>query len=324
MTLDVAIVGAGWMGETHASAIAASGDRVALVIDANPERAQKLADRHDAGTSASLDAARGLDAAVIATPSFQHLDQATELVRLGVNVLVEKPHRLPGQTATRLAEVLKKSGIVMQIGMTTRFHEGIMALRQATANGELGHILSYSDSYGFQLQPDTLAHWYFDPALAGGGVTTTNGVHLLDRAAWLLEDTLTLDSVHKLRPIMADHDIEDHAELRLHGTKRGVPVTVSLLWSPYPCPEPELRVVGSRGIARIGLFNWSIEGAEDRKSGTIDRPNDAFDRQWQDFRQRLTGTGAPGTGPDLATLETTLNLISNIYAFDLNSAKSSP
>ncbi|WP_127144517.1 Gfo/Idh/MocA family protein [Pelagibacterium montanilacus] len=313
MGLRVAIIGAGWMGATHGAAIAANGDEVVLVIDADSEQAKALAAKHGARAGTELSMTQGLDAAVIATPSFQHLEQATALARMGVDVLVEKPHRLPNQSSDGLIGAIEAGGARVLVGMTTRFHEGIMALAEALRTRELGAILSYADSYFFELAPDTLAPWYFDPRLSGGGVVTTNGVHLIDRCAWLLGEDMRVEAAEGLVPLHPGHRVEDHAELRLRGRTSGTPVTLSLLWAPYPCPEPELRVVGTHGIARIGLSRWVIETAEVARGGTIERPDDAFVRQWADFRACLANGGVGGNVPDVLTLESTLELISQIY-----------
>ena len=108
MSTSVLVVGAGVMGHRHAAAVRALGDRVAVVVDANLERARALDE--NALTFESLDTALAarptVDAAIIATPSGQHLDQLLLLVTAGIPTLVEKPHRVPGQDATALAEAV--------------------------------------------------------------------------------------------------------------------------------------------------------------------------------------------------------------------------
>ena len=98
MNLDVAIIGAGWMGETHARAVAACGDRLATVIDVDFQKAKILSDRFGGSAHTKLSAAKGCDAVIVTTPSSLHLYQCEQLVDMGLSVLVEKPHRLPNKT----------------------------------------------------------------------------------------------------------------------------------------------------------------------------------------------------------------------------------
>ena len=93
----IAVVGAGSMGALHARSIASS-DRAQLtqVIDVDRDRAGDVAARHGAlamGATGAIDA----DAVIVAAPTALHVDLATNLLALGVPVLVEKPL---GQRAT--------------------------------------------------------------------------------------------------------------------------------------------------------------------------------------------------------------------------------
>lgn len=316
MSLKVAIVGAGWMGETHAHAVSASGDEVALVIDSDIRWAKRLAAQYGAEAATELSAAKDLDAAIIATPSVLHLQQSEYLAELGLAVLVEKPHRFPNERADRLLQIVAETARPFQIGMTTRFHPGLQAIAGAVRDGQLGEILSYSDRYWFRLEDDTLPGWYFDPVRAGGGVLLTNGVHILDRCRWILGTGLEVQHA-RLARLFAHHEVEDFAAISGRTDGGHTAVHLSLLWTPVDPRPSELVIVGTKGMAHSGPDDWTIETPEAKNGGKAPAPDEPFAAQWRDFRAKCLGQSEMMLDdPTLGMLEMTLQDIENIYAME--------
>ena len=313
MSLKVAIVGAGWMGETHAKAVAAAGDSVYRVIDADSARAARLAAIYGAQAGTELSEAGDCDAAVIATPSGLHLKQSEQLADLDLPLLVEKPHRFPSENAERLKSILARTGKPYQVGMTTRFNDGLRAISEALKRGELGDILSYSDRYWFQLDAEMLPPWYFEPATAGGGALLTNGVHILDRCRWLLGEGLQVSFTNTAR-LFDTHNVEDFAVIQGHTEKGRVAVNLSLLWTPANPLPSELAIVGTRGVASMRGESWSISTAHGERSGQVLSPDAPFATQWRLFRARFLGEAiTEDDDPTLDMLERTLVDIARIY-----------
>ena len=304
----VLIVGAGVIGRRHATAVLGSGDAVTAVVDADPARGAAFAEEFGGVAVTALDQvdARSVaDTAVIATPSPAHHSQSVRLLGAGLDVLVEKPHRVPGQSAAELAEAVAESGARYAIGMTTRHWPGVRALAAAVREGALGRVLSYDDRMHFLLRPTDLPPWYFDPQKSGGGILLTNGVHALDRARAVLGSDLTVDRA-RLVTVFPDHGCDDSAELRLHAGD-GVPVTISLLWSPAEPLGAGLQVTGTEGAARVGMDgSWRIVSTSGESHGTAIDDDEPFARQWRAFR-------AAEPGFALSDLEPTLALIEGIY-----------
>lgn len=305
MSMRVMIVGAGVTGVKHARTVTAAGDAVTVVVDPVLERAEALAPSAEAVSSVDEAIAADLaDAAVVATPSHTHLDDVTALVRSGMPVLVEKPHRLPGQHASDLLALDAAAGGIVFVGMSTRHWPGVEAVTEAAHSGRLGDIVSYRDATGFRLDPDSLPDWYFDPVYAGGGVALTNGVHALDRAR-AIAGPLALTRA-RLDTVFPTHVCEDVAHIEADAS--GVPVVLDIAWLPYSPMEQALTVVGTAGQARVTMDGaWEIRGLKDAQRGEpIDIDTVSFARQWQAFRERTSGFG-------LNDLEPTLTLIEQIY-----------
>lgn len=302
MTSGVLVVGAGAMGRRHAAAVRAAGDRLTVVVDADVTRAADL----DAGAQpvATLEEALQLtdrfDTAIVATPSAAHLEQTTRLAEAGVPVLVEKPHRIPGQNPAALLRAVE-AGAEVFVGMSTRHWPGIQAVAQVVASGALGEVLSYTDRMAFQLSAGALPAWYFDANASGGGILVTNGVHALDRAAAILG---ALDGVEaRLTSVLPGHTVDDHAYLRFNaGSTEGV---IELLWAPYEPTATGLIVVGTRGVASVEMDgSWRIvDEAGVRAGDAIDIDTEPFQRQWAAFRTGVRGFGITDLEPTLALIE---------------------
>jgi len=310
--LSVAIIGAGSMGCAHADAVSAARDHVAVVVDADFERAKLLAARSGGRAAELIESIGSVDAAVITTPTVLHLSQAVELISMGVSVLVEKPHRLPGESAVALRNALAGSDAHYQVGMSTRFQTGISETARLIRTGRLGRVVAVTDQIWFSLGPADLPAWYFDPSSAGGGVVLTNGVHALDRANWMLGEPLRLVDA-ELHPIIAGHRTEDHASIRCRGEVTAATVDVSLLWTDIAAPGSEFRVVGTNGVARVGEDDWMITTRTGVFEGRAEHPSMALRRQWTDFAGRVRGNISDGGHADIDELEPTLCLIEEIY-----------
>lgn len=303
-----AIIGAGWMGSTHAAAVTEEGDRVGFVVDRQLERAEILAREYDAVAVADIDDLDpdSVDAAIVTTPTSDHPGSARRLLDRGVAVLVEKPHRSPNQEAWSG----KDDDPLCWVGMTTRYHGGIQAIREAVVDGTLGEVRWWSDRIWFHLQPSALAPWYFDRALSGGGVLTTNGVHALDRARWILGPVQVRSAV--VRTLFDSHDVEDAAVVM--GEAGTAAVEISLMWANGPVAPSGTVVVGSRGtaVAQTGQ-GWTIETADGTTEGTEGDGGEPFRRQWRAFRSALEGNADPGD-PTPANLEPVMETIEQIYS----------
>jgi predicted dehydrogenase len=297
------------MGTAHARAARELGDDVVAVVDPDPDVAARLASPLGARTFATVAealAATPVEAAAIASPSGQHLAQSVELVTAGVAVLVEKPHRLPGESPEPLRRVLAPGRSRYQVGMSTRYLPGMAELAGAVHAGALGTLVFCSDSIWFRLSEDSLPPWYFSRQHSGGGVLLTNGVHALDRLRWLSGGDLELEDA-VLADLAGRGDCETSAQLRLRG-RADATVTVSLLWSPWPVPPSALVLIGTEGSGILrGDGSYDVSTASHEAHGGPTDIEESFMRQWRDFRRE-------GVGPGLEELEPTLRLIERVYA----------
>lgn len=121
--LRLAVVGAGHMGRFHAQAVAERDDaRLVAVCDIDVDRARSLADEYGAEVVTVLaDLAGRVDAAVVAASTSAHEAVAAALAAQGTPMLIEKPLAGSAEEARRIADAVRRAGVLAQVGHILRF-----------------------------------------------------------------------------------------------------------------------------------------------------------------------------------------------------------
>jgi predicted dehydrogenase len=71
-----------------------------------------------------------VDAAIVAAPTAAHAEIGCELMRAGIDVLVEKPIASDLDSATRLIDTARAQGRILQVGHLERYNPAVVALEQ--------------------------------------------------------------------------------------------------------------------------------------------------------------------------------------------------
>ena len=120
--LRIGVVGAGHFGRFHALKVAASPRAVlAGVHDIDQHRAAAVAKEARAPALALGNLLAACDAVVIATPADAHFELASQALRAGRHVLIEKPIAATLEQADQLAELARRHGAVLQVGHLLRY-----------------------------------------------------------------------------------------------------------------------------------------------------------------------------------------------------------
>lgn len=129
--LRLAVVGTGHLGRIHAR-LASNLECVQLVavVDTIAESREQVARETGATPLVDIRELFGLvDAAVIATPTCTHCEVATELLRGGINLLIEKPLTTTVAEADELVALAKRQQLTLQVGHVERFNPAFTSVR---------------------------------------------------------------------------------------------------------------------------------------------------------------------------------------------------
>lgn len=129
--LRLAVVGVGHLGRIHARlASKIPAIELVAVVDSRPDaRAALAAETGTRAVADYIDLIGEIDAAVVATPTFTHHRVASDLIRAGVHVFVEKPITPTLAEADELVQMARRRGMVLQVGHVERFNPAFVCVQ---------------------------------------------------------------------------------------------------------------------------------------------------------------------------------------------------
>ncbi len=202
------------------------------------------------------EALEGAHAAIIASPTSVHLEQATLALQHGCHVLVEKPLATRAAGVEGLQALAGERGRLLAVAMNLRFHPGPRGVHEVVGTGAIGRPLLAHFTFGSYLPhwrpQDDYRHGYSARRDLGGGVLL-DVIHEIDYAVWILG---AVDSVsaHVAQVSDLEVDVEDMATVQLHFTDGAVAsVDLDYLDRSY---RRGCRIVGSEGSV---AWSWHQE-----------------------------------------------------------------
>ena len=193
--LKVGVLGAGFMGSTHARAYAKLADvQVVGVSSRSAEKAATLA--KEVGAEAFTDSMAlatnpRVDAVSITLPTHLHKDHAIAALNAGKHVFLEKPMALSVAECDAIIEVARQNQRLLMIAHVLRFWPEYMALVEFVKGGELGKPLS-ATAKRLSTRP-AWGDWFNNPDWTGGAVLDLQ-IHDLDTLNWLFGPPKTVYS----------------------------------------------------------------------------------------------------------------------------------
>jgi predicted dehydrogenase len=131
--LRAAVIGVGYLGRFHAEKLASMpGVQLVAVVDVDIERARTIAAAHGCEAHADHHALLGaIDVACVVVPTELHYAVASDFLRAGAHVLVEKPIARTLAEADALVALARAEGRVLQVGHLERFNPAFRALERS-------------------------------------------------------------------------------------------------------------------------------------------------------------------------------------------------
>lgn len=141
----LAVIGAGFIGKKHLSVIQAEpAAELVGIVDPAPMAAE-VAKAYGTRLYPSIDALMNEaapDGAVVATPTEWHLQPTLDLLRAGVDVLVEKPIAATNEEARLIADEAERTGRKLLVGHHRRYYPVIERAREIIDGGAIGRLVT--------------------------------------------------------------------------------------------------------------------------------------------------------------------------------------
>lgn len=186
---NIAIVGAGVWGDTHAAIYREHplANPVAI-CDLDGERARALAEKYELGrVYTNVDdmlADGGFDAVSIVTPDHLHADIAVQCAAAGKHMLIEKPLATSREDVFRIVEAVRKHKVRVMVDLHNRWSPPFAEARLRIENGELGML---RNAY-FRLNDVKWVATDMLPWAARSSILWFLGSHSFDTLQWLFRD----------------------------------------------------------------------------------------------------------------------------------------
>lgn len=145
-TIGVGVIGAGRIG-THRARLVGEhpGVDYLRIADINIDAAQTLgamtnADLVDDQPLAVVDDPQ-VDAVIVATPEFAHVDAALAAIAAGKPVLVEKPLSLELAGGSKMVDEAMAAGVDLRVGYSARYLQKYFVSRDQVQQGKIGQVV---------------------------------------------------------------------------------------------------------------------------------------------------------------------------------------
>ncbi len=179
--LNIAMIGAGRMGQTHAAVLKTLLEvRITHIVDFVPENAQKVAEIFDASVSSEAEvlANPDVDAVFITTPTPAHAASIKQAAKAGKAIFVEKPLAHDLDSCAEVAEAVEKAGVPCQVGFMRRFDPAYLEAKRRIDAGELGTPENFRAISRDPKQPK------LEFLKTSGGLLVDMGIHDFDSARY--------------------------------------------------------------------------------------------------------------------------------------------
>lgn len=251
--MKLLIVGGGSIGSRHArNALELSHQTV--LSDPDPERGQY------ADYKTALEQER-IDAAIVATPSGLHVEEALYLASKGISIFMEKPLATSVDGLGELVRIVEERKIITMMGQSYRWHEGLLKLKAFLESGAIGKTVRIN-----YISKEYLPNWhperdyrleYAAQKRFGGGALFTSMSHTLDFIEWLFG---TIVEFEGRREKLGDLEMDVDDTVNISGqTDSGVAFNAHNDYISQKSSHT-LQVVGERGEAVLDMTANTLNG----------------------------------------------------------------
>jgi scyllo-inositol 2-dehydrogenase (NADP+) len=291
-TIRAGLVGFGMAGRVFHGPLLNSveGIELAAVMERSSNRA---AERYPSITTyRSLEEILGddsLDLFVVATPSASHFDVASQILKAGKNVVVDKPLSIRSEQIAQLIRLAGEKSVLLAPFQNRRWDSDFLTVQKVLHKGLLGKLVFFESRFDrWRPVPPTDRLWKEDPS--SGGVLVDLGTHQVDQALTLFGKPQAVEADVLLEREWAK--VNDGFEIRLRYDGFTAVLGANCLSIPA---RPRFHLRGSKGnywksgldpqeaalnlVAKIDDPNWGKEpqsawGAlhTDIGGGTVTQP----------------------------------------------------
>ena len=259
--LRYGILGSGFMGRTHAEAIQHIANAELIAI-AGGSRAPGLVADYGVQLCADADeliARDDIDAVIITTPQYAHVEAALAAAAHGKHPFIEKPMTTTVADADAIIAACAERGLALSVGYQQRYRAVPHAAQELIRAGAIGkvHTIQFSQTFQMFADPGFGGDWSWWANPASVGHILAGGVHAIDLCRWMLGAEVVTAFGHS-RTFREPHEPEN-TTMGLLTFDNG---TIMSLWASSACPPPgfpgltfRAQIMGEAGMIDMDAYD---------------------------------------------------------------------
>jgi UDP-N-acetylglucosamine 3-dehydrogenase len=245
--LNVGVIGLGSMGLNHARVYSEIANLVGIA-DSDEKILNSVSERFDVkGYSDfhNLLDKEDLDAVSISTPTSTHFDIASEFIKAGIPVLVEKPMGGDLEKARILVEEARNNNVIIAAGFIERHNPVVGLTKSLVEKKQFGNVISISSRRVSS----------FPARIKDVGVIFDLGIHDIDVIRYLLGAKVR--SVYALAGKTGGSEFEDHANIFLE-FEDGILAVIEVNWLT-PMKVRKVSLTCSKNFVEMDYINQLLQ-----------------------------------------------------------------
>ena len=281
--LGLAVVGCGVVGRIRAT-LAKDFPGIGWIglSDMNERIGQNLKDDIDADYFTTdfreLVVRPEVDAVIVATSTWGHVEPTLASVDAGHMLLIEKPLATDARESAEVLEAIQNAGVDAVVGYTQRFRRRFLVVKERIKTGQIGDVTAaVTRAFMNRMAPTgevrlTQDRRYLTPMVV-------SGTHSLDMCLWLLGDAAKPVSIYarSTEKVMSELGTKD-ATFGVFTMEDGTIWSMNICWAlPKEWPGAvyglEIGIVGTKGVIDIEDTHRDVVLASELPQGPAYNPD---------------------------------------------------
>jgi predicted dehydrogenase len=280
--LGLAVVGCGVVGRMRAT-LARDYPGIGWIglSDMNEKVGQKLKDdiKADYFTTdfRQLIARPEVDAVIIATSTWAHVEPTLAAVERGVPMLIEKPLATDARQSAEVLAAIEKAKVDAVLGYTQRFRRRFLVVKQRVDDGQIGDVTA-AVTRAFMNRMAPIGEVRLTQDRRHLTPMVVSGTHSLDMCLWIMGDKVKPVSVYarSIDRVMSEYGTKD-ATFGVFQMDSGAIWSMNICWAlPKVWPGAvyglEIGIVGTKGVIDIEDTHRDVVLASEFNQGPAYRP----------------------------------------------------
>jgi predicted dehydrogenase len=244
--MKVGIVGAGFMGTTHAAGWAETPVEIVGFSAQTQQEARALAERYNAKVYANLDALLpDIDVLDICSPTHLHHAMALKAAGAGKHIICEKPLARTAAQAQEMLTACRNAGVQLLVAHVVRFFPEYALAQSAVTEGQIGRPAVIRLHRGSYRPKKPAGNWFLDEEKSGG-ILMDLMIHDYDYARWVAGEVESV-SARRVTTLHPNAPIDYGLAILSH--RSGALSHISGAWAyPPPAFRTHIEIAGDRGL----------------------------------------------------------------------------